>query len=239
MNWGFVVAAGIAALLALGALWFFRSLRREVALMTATPTSSAAEVAKLAPGTVVEVKGTIRCTKPMTGSFSQRLCVYAKSEIERKETRWRDGKSETRYVTESSVENHVPFYVEDASGSILVQPQGASVEAVQVYNESGNTAAQSIVSLGMSLAGMGSQDRRFKESILAPDIAVYVLGTVIQGGAIGAAAADAAVKEFIITHKSEEARIRSSKIWAAVLLIVAILLGAGAVWALWAAVKYA
>jgi hypothetical protein len=238
MNWGFLVASGICALLALGALWFCRQFRREVALMAATPTSRAADVAALAPGTMVEVKGTIRCTKPMTGSFSQRLCVYAKSEIERKETRYRDGKTETHYVTESSVENHVPFYVEDASGSILVQPHGASIEAMQVYNQSGNTAAQSIVSLGMSIAGMGSQDRRYKESILAPDIPVYVLGTVQQGGAIGQAPPDAEVKEFIITHKSEESRARSSKIWAAILMIAAVLLIAGAVWALWAAFKY-
>jgi hypothetical protein len=206
--------------------------------MAATPTSSAADVAKLAPGTTVEVKGTIRCAKPMTGSFSQQLCVYAKSEIERKEVRWRDGKREEHYVTESSEEHHVPFYVEDASGSILVQPQDASFEAVQVYNQSGNSAVESLVSIGMSLAGAGSQDRRYKESILAPDIPVYVLGTVIAGGAVGAAPKDAVVKDFIITHRSEEARTRSSNITAIVLVVIAVALAAGAVWALWAAVKY-
>lgn len=198
--------------------------------MAATPTSSAADVAKLAPGTTVEVKGTIRCAKPMTGSFSQQLCVYAKSEIERKEVRWRDGKREEHYVTESSEEHHVPFYVEDASGSILVQPQDASFEAVQVYNQSGNSAVESLVSIGMSLAGAGSQDRRYKESILAPDIPVYLLGEVREGGLIGKPASGSKNKTFVISHKSEEERTRSltsTTRWLMVIGIILLVLAVG------------
>ena len=238
MNPGFAVASGVAALLGVVCLWFWKKYRDETALMTATPTSRAADVAALAPGTVVEVKGTIRCSAPLSGEFSKQACVYSKSEIERKEVRWKDGKRETHYVTESSVERHAPFQVEDASGRVPVRGGGASVEAVQVYNENANTTAESVVSTVLALTGQGSYERRYKESILAPDIPVYVLGTVTDGGVIGAAPHGAKVKDFIITHKSEEARARSSSRTAIVLLIIGVVLFVAAVVALVAAFKY-
>lgn len=238
MNSGFAIASGIAALLGLVCLWFCKKYRDEVALMAATPTSRAADVAAAAPGTVVEVKGTIRCAAPLTGEFSRKACVYSKSEIERKEERWKDGKRETHYVTESSVERHAPFQVEDASGRVPVRGDGASVEAVQVYNENANSTAESVVSTVLSLAGQGSYERRYKESILAPDIPVYVLGTVQQGGVIGSAPHGAKIKEFVITYKSEEERTRSSSRTAVVLLVIGVVLLIGAVVALGAAFKY-
>ncbi|KAB2875829.1 MAG: hypothetical protein F9K43_02065 [Bauldia sp.] len=238
MNPGFAVVSGIAVLLGLGCLWIWRKFRREIALMTATETSRAAGVAKLPIGAVVEVKGVVRCDEPLTGEFSGKTCVYFKSEIERKEVRWRDGKRETHYTTEHSSERHAPFEVEDDSGRVPIRAEGASVEAVEVYNESGNTVSQSLLSLATSLLGVGSQDRRFREHILAPDHRVYVFGTVQEGGAIGAAPAGARTKEFIVTYKSEEERTRSSRTLATVLLVVVIALLAIAAAALYAAFLY-
>jgi len=60
MNPVFAVLSGVVALLGLVCLWFWKKLRDEVALIAATPTSRATDVAALAPGTLVEVKGTIR-----------------------------------------------------------------------------------------------------------------------------------------------------------------------------------
>lgn len=238
MNPGFAVVSGIAVLLGLGCLWIWRKFRREVALMGATKTSRAADVVRLAPGTVVEVKGAIRCGAPLTGEFSGRTCVYCKSEIERKETRWRDGKSETHYTTEHRSERHAPFEVEDDSGRVPIRAEGASVEAVEVYDESGNTVSESLLSLATSVLGVGSHDRRFREHILAPDTLVYVLGTVQEGGAVGAAPAGARTREFIVTYKSEEERTRSSRTMATVLLVVAVVLFAVAAAALYAASAY-
>ena len=48
-----------------------------------------------------------------------------------------------------------------------------------------------------------------KESILAPDIPVYVLGEVQQGGLIGKPASGSNNKIFVISHKSEEERTKS------------------------------
>lgn len=238
MNIGFAIAAGIAALIALICLWFWKKLRDEAALMASTPTSRAADVAAMAPGTLVEVKGTIRCDAPFLGEFSQQSCVYAKSIIERRETRWRDGKSETHTVTERSTERHAPFYVEDGSGRVLVRGEGADVESILVLDQSGNDTAANLISLASSLLGAGNFDRRFKEFTLGHDIPVYVLGSVNQGGSIGAAPPDAKQKKFIITHKSEEARVSSSNTTSIVLLVIAVILAIATAGALYAAVKY-
>ena len=50
---------------------------------------------------------------------------------------------------------------------------------------------------------------RRKENMLAPDIPVYVLGEVQQGGLIGKPASGSKNKTFVISHKSEEERTRS------------------------------
>ena len=134
MNPAFAAFGGIVALLGLACLWFWRKFRHETALMAATQTSRAADVAALPPGTIVEVTGTIRCEAPLTGEFSKRSCVYYKSEIERERVRWRDGKRETETVTEYNVERHAPFHIEDSSGRVLVRGDGASFEAVRVLN---------------------------------------------------------------------------------------------------------
>ena len=237
MNTVLAIVSGFVALFGLGCLWFWKKLRDEIALMAATTTSRAADIAKLAPGAIAEVAGTIRCAAPLTGEFSKKPCVFSRSEIERKEERWRDGKRETEYVNERTTERHAPFDVEDASGRVAIDAEGATVEAVEVYNQIGNSTAETVMSVVMSVAGSGSYERRYKESILAPDIPVYVLGTVIAGGALGKAPHGAKVKEFLITYKSKAERARSSRRTSIIMLILAILFFAGALAILIAAIK--
>jgi hypothetical protein len=238
MNIGFAIAAGIAALIALICLWFWKKYRDETALMASTETSRAADVAAIAPGTLVELKGTIRCEAPFLGEFSQQPCIYAKSIIERKETHWRDGKSETETTIERSTERHAPFYVEDDSGRVLVRGEGADVDSILVFNQSGNDTGANLISLASSLLGGGNFERRFKEFTLGFDIPVYVLGTVNQGGSIGAAPPGAKHKQFIITPKSEEARASSSSTTSTVLLVISVILAVVTLGCLYATFKY-
>jgi hypothetical protein len=239
INWGFAAVGGAAAVGGLACLWGWTRYRAEFALMAATETSRAADIATTAPGTLVEVKGTIRCDAPLTGEFSGRPCVFSRSVVEHGETRWEDGKRKTRYVTERSTERHAPFYVEDDSGRVLVHGQDASVDAQQVFHGSGNTTADNLVSAATSLAGSDSNDRRLRESVLSPGQLVYVLGTVRQDGTIGAAPEGAAVRNFIITYETEEQRSRSSRTMSITMIVLAALLLAGAAWAFWAMFKYA
>ena len=69
-----------------------------------------------------------------------------------------------------------------------------------------------------------------KESMLAPDIPVYVLGEVQQGGLIGKPASGSKNKTFVISHKSEEERTKSltsTTRWLLVIAIVLLVLAAG------------
>jgi hypothetical protein len=116
---------------------------------------------------------------------------------------------------------------------------------VEVVNEP--TVAPNSNSGGGILSGVLSafssvnSTYRRKESILEPDIPVYVLGEVRQGGLIGKPAAGSKNKIFVISHKSEEERIRSLTSTTRWLLAIAIVLFAVAagllVWSVVAAQK--
>ena len=54
--------------------------------MAALETSGAGSIATMAPGTLVEVKGTLRVRTPLIAEFSRQPAAYYKSEIEREET---------------------------------------------------------------------------------------------------------------------------------------------------------
>ena len=50
-----------------GALLYFRNKNKQkAALMGQTEASNASDVSGLSPGTLVEVKGTLRCEEPLT-----------------------------------------------------------------------------------------------------------------------------------------------------------------------------
>ena len=237
MNIGFLVLAGILAAVGALMLWFWKQLGKDIAVMAGTPTSPAGEIAKIAPGTFVEVKGTIRCERPITAEFSKQACVYHKSEVVREEVYYErdsDGKSRRKtreHILKSNV-RHAPFVVEDASGKVVVNAEGATVEAVKVHDENVSSGTSNLVSLAADLLGAGGGTLHHRESVLQPDIPAYVLGIVQGDHSIGAAAKDAAVKDFVISHKSEEERTKeasSTQFW---LMLIAIVLFAAALVAL-------
>ena len=76
------------------------------------------------------------------------------------------------------------------------------------------------------------------ESILAPDIPVFVLGEVQQGGLIGKPAKGSHNKIFVISHKSKDERTRSLTKTARWLLIFVVLsLGAAVALFAWSVVQ--
>lgn len=228
MHWGFFAATAVLAGLGGACLYFRQSFNREIALLAATQTSRAADVSRLAPGTLVEVKGTIRCDNPFNGQFSERPCVYSQSKILREEKRRQDGKIETHTTTESDIENRVAFDVEDASGRVRVDSKGASVTAPVVYDQNANTTVGDVAAIASDLLGGPSTRYRHIERILAPDTPLYVLGTVQADRSIGPASANAKVHDFIVTHETEEERTSSSKTSMIILTVLAVLLFAGA-----------
>jgi hypothetical protein len=127
-------------LVAGGALLYFRSRsKQKAALMGQTETSNASDVSGLAPGMLVEVKGTLRCEEPLVSEMAKKSCAYYISTITREylESDYGDDDdvcSDRRSEILSQNEQVAPFSVEDATGSVAVAAEGAEVDAKQVVN---------------------------------------------------------------------------------------------------------
>ena len=196
--------------------------------MAATETSSARDVAGRAPGSLVELKGTRTTDAPLKGEFSERDCVdyhaLVEREVERVE-RDNDGSTRTERVFETvtSTERHAPCRLDDASGSVLIDFTGAKVEAIEVHKRYEAGSALSIVGTLLNVSG-ATLGHRYTDG-LPPATPVYVLGSVIAAGGVGASPTKG--NPFIISHKSEEERTKSltsTRLWLLVGIIVCFVL---------------
>jgi hypothetical protein len=240
-NHGLVYLAVALVVLGLLCLWWRRSTSGAITLTTATPTSKAADIAKLAPGTLVKVKGTVRCAKPLIAEFSQQPCVYFRSEIEREEVyydRDSDGK-ERRNTRKTSLHSNIqyaPCVVEDDSGTVAVDLEGADIEAIEAVSgygypansKAGAVALGTVANAFVAVASVVSeQDIRHWERVLAVDIPVYLMGEVHPGGTIGKHAKGSHNKTFVFSYKSEAERIKdlgstmTLALWLAIILFAA------------------
>src|SRR5215208_1998653 len=204
----FLVAGGVL-------LYFRNRTKQKSALMSQTETSAASEVSGLAPGTLVEVKGMLRCEEPLTSEMAEKTCAYYSSTVTREYLRPdhdddNDVGSDRRSEVIAQNVQFAPFVVEDDSGSVAVDAEGAEVDARQVMNRfdrnTGNEGTFSLGGVAVNLSGgelsIGS---RYTESILPVDESVYVLGTVQEGGGIGAPQSGEEGHRFVVSHRSEEA----------------------------------
>ena len=195
-------------------LYFRNKNKQKAALMGQTQTSSASDVSGLAPGTLVEVKGTLRCEEPLSSEMAGEKCAYYSSKVIREymERDYDDDDvgSDRRSEVVAHNEQLAPFVVEDSTGTVAVNAEGAEMDAKQVVNRfERNTGSEGpSISLGGTTIHLGGGERtlgyRYTETILPVDAPVYVLGTVQQGGGIGTPSGDEGHR-FIVSHRSEEA----------------------------------
>jgi hypothetical protein len=228
----FLVAGGVL-------LYFRQRNKQKAALMTRTETSNASDVSGLAPGTLVEVKGTLRCERPLTSEMAGERCAYYSSQVVREylERDYDDDDDDAGSDRRSEVVAHnqqfAPFTVEDDTGSVPVNAEGAEVDARQVVNRfERNTGGEGpSITLGGATVHLGGGERtlgyRYTESVLPVDAPVYVLGTVQEGGGIGAPPGDSG-QRFVVSHRSEEALGQSlgkTVLWLGVGAVGAIAVG--------------
>jgi hypothetical protein len=193
--------------------------------------------AGIAPGTLVEVKGTLRCEEPLTSEMAERTCAYYSSTVTREYLRPdydddNDVGSDRRTEIIAQNVQFAPFMVEDDTGFVGVHAEGAEVDARQVVNRlDRNTSNEGPFSLGGMPVNLGGGERtigyRYTESILPVDVPVYVLGTVQDGGGIGAPPGERGHR-FVLTHRSEEALGQSlgkTVLWLGVGGIASLVLG--------------
>jgi hypothetical protein len=188
--------------------------RRKAALVARVPTSPASAVARMRPGQLVEVTGTLRCPKPLRSELAGRPCAYYRTWVDRVfEQDERDENDEWRRVerveTLASNARGVPFFVEDGTGRVRVTPDGAEVDTQSVFNEFEAGPSHGPIRIGnVAVArnhGLRTLGYRSREEILPIDGPVYVLGVVTSDGGIGRPIQGARDAGFIISYRSEEA----------------------------------
>lgn len=197
-------------------LWSWRAQHKDIVLMRATETTPAAGVAKLAPGSLVEVKGRLRCAAPVTGKLSNNPCAHFVATVERDyEVVQHDaGRKTTYHVRKTEIVQSTtlfaPFEIEDHSGRAKVLPADAVIEGIAAVDRHDTPDRESGESAMQAALGNTSGDRtlgfRYKEMHLPLDVDVYVLGVVGENGCIGAPPAEAKDQRFLISVKSEETR---------------------------------
>ena len=226
----FLVAGGVL-------LYFRNRTKQKSALMGQTETSNASDVTGIAPGTLVEVKGMLRCEEPLTSEMAEKTCAYYSSTVTREYLRpdHDDDNVGSDRRTEIIAQNvqYAPFVVEDDTGSVPVDAEGAEIDARQVMNRfDRNTGNEGTFSLGGVSDNLGGGERtigyRYTESILPVDESVYVLGTVQEGGGIGSPTSGEEGHRFVVSHRSEEAHAQSlgkTALWLGVGGAAALVLG--------------
>ena len=222
-----------------GALLYFRNKNKQkAALMGQTETSNASDVSGLSPGTLVEVKGMLRCDEPLTSEMAAETCAYYSSQVTReyldRDYDDDDAGSDRRSEVVAHNEQFAPFSVEDAIGAVVVNAEGAEMDARQVVNRferhtGGNGPSISLGGATISLGGgKHTLSFRYTERVLPVDAPVYVLGTVQEDASIGVPPPGQEAQRFVVSHRSEEALGQSlgkTVLWLGVGGIASIVVG--------------
>lgn len=191
-----------------------------------------------------EVVGAVRCAQPVVSRYSRTPCVWYDYRVEehyqRTKTVVRDGKTTTE--TESGWETiasggaRTSFMLEDETGSLAVNPEGAEIKATEVFSETrraNHDQGYWDVDNPSTVSG-STQQRRFTESALQVDTELYTLGPVmlLDDARSIEMSCDKDVGPFILSVKPERTLARGRLWWAiaCILLAFAAAIGAPFIW---------
>jgi hypothetical protein len=239
---GIIVGLGLFV-----AAWFLRQQKESVGdtlrTIQLTDTSTVVELKKIHQAIVdelgsgafkqeVELKGNIRANNPLTSELAEEDCVYYCTHIEEEyertyyETdddgnRVRKTDRETRKLAGN--ETSIRFNLEDNTGKILVNPNHADIDALQVVDHyepyNGNKKIK-YKKFKLDHDSRQSQDHRilgyrFQEWVLRVGMPIYVLGEVNdrEDQLMVQKPSDTEEEErpYIITHKTEAELIEDKK----------------------------
>ena len=208
--------------------------------LTESAASVAGEIGAGSFNQITEIKGKSVCDNPITSELAQKECVYYSMRITREyeEDYW-DTDSEGRRTrktrrgsdTVASNVRSTPFYVEDSTGKIKVNPEGclAVTETVMSKFEPGqrNTGRMKIGRFSIDFGGLSplSGGRRtigyrYEEEIIPIGRDLYVLGEATdKSSELQIAKPDDKKKKFIVSVKSEETLVKSAKSTSAGLMM--------------------
>ncbi|MFC1662726.1 GIDE domain-containing protein [Patescibacteria group bacterium] len=189
--------------MAIGALLIFLAKRKKQTHASLKQTQ-ALTVDKVQPGQIVKIIGTVGSNQSLKTPFTQRDCVYYEYELQRETvTQDNQGREQRRWEKTSSDKQSAPFYIQDSTGQLAVNPQGANIEPqslgeqiVRPGDELNNPVLKGVVNM---LAG---HQNKVKEEALLVGGPVYAYGYV--GGDQNNMVLQKGQGDFILSYKSEK-----------------------------------
>lgn len=205
---------GALLLFGLGITLFVVGLRTEwkKRMIMNTPRSKARSV----PMGRVEVQGIIRNFEETTfAPFSNTPCVYIKFSIEEeREYKDEEGRIRHRWETLDSSTHSIPFFVEDETGRILVDPKGADIDTQNDRRNVSITWAKVPQNIASRIGRTPKGRLRFSETYLTTGEQLFVLGYAgdnphVKEASSSDSTADTMIQQksrfpFFITDRSEE-----------------------------------
>ena len=170
----------------------------------------------------LEVKGIIKCDNPLSAELSNQDCVYYSMSVTREyEETYTDYDQNNRPVqktrrgsdTISNNTQSIQFYVEDDTGKISVNPNGASIDSIKSVDkfEPAGLDMNAIsfgrfnVSLPLLASGRRTLGYRYQEQIVPLNRKIYVLGEASDSsGELMIQKPKNKKESFIVSLKSEE-----------------------------------
>jgi hypothetical protein len=230
------LAGGVLATVCL--LAAYRYLRR-CRLLEDLPTSKTTGVFI----GLVELKGRAEAERPLLSYLAEMRCVYYQWSIAESWSRTvtetytdSNGKTQTRTRTESGwttlaeATRSVPFYLRDDYGTLLVEPQHATIEAASVFDQYSYPSDALYYGKGPRRAVSNSDHvRRFSETAIPLHARLYVVGQARERDDVVAPkiAYDDQAPMFLISTRNEE-QVTSGYRWGyAGLVLLGLVLCAG------------
>jgi hypothetical protein len=179
---------------------------------------------------LVELKGTAESADPLTSFLAAQACVQYAWTVQEHWSRTvttteTDSKGNTRTVTRhesgwttvADGGEMIPFYLQDDCGVVLVQPEGANVEPLKIFDETCGLGDPLYYGKGPAGA-IGDSDyrRRFVENGIPRQTNLFIVGQARERQDIVAPeiAADKNAPLFLISTRTEE-QVSSGMKWGA------------------------
>lgn len=208
------------------------SIKRARSVTAAELTEMAGAIAEEIGGgnwrDYVKLWGQITTDEPLQSEHKQVPCVYYVSTVTREyEEKTEEGKLQRKTEQVARNRQFTKFWLKDDTGSILVNPDGAAMETVEIMDEFREERSEE--TLGY----------RYKESVLPVGQDVLVLGAVSDvTGQVVIGQPTQADHQYVISLKDEEqlaiATSRSAKNMAIAMFVM---LGLGIVLLIWGLVS--
>lgn len=206
----FLIAGGIALICcAILAFYYFRS-KQLIDEMWSVQTYDSTELKRMCRDgfdAIVEVQGAVACDKPITSPVSKLPCCWYHIKVRRQEEDrygsiddiFHEAKhissADAGWITEMDQTYAAIFKVEDKTGYTLVDPTGADVEAIEVFNGIVKRDTSWLEAFISSNAGK----YHVTEEVFLPTGYAYVLGQATK------------VTDDVMIHKPEHGYIDPDK----------------------------